>query len=315
MSSLDSDATYADSSSEDRRPTASSSSRKRKSRPAPSTSRPFGAPAKRSRKGRARAEASDPTDRLTTATHQAEHSSAGRSYLSTRPDPTERNLVPPLTTLALDKFAKQFRQVAKKLSPLGRSSDPEARLWEEGIQRLPPHLSERLLSTILSHDATQLTPEQVATLFFHSTTTSLNFSTTSVVPSFLINRLSNCPNLRRLDLRNQVGLKSRDLAPALKGLPLLEELLVPGCVNINDTVLQALSSATEDRLRVVNLNLTAVTTRGLISLLARCKNLEVLKLGSINGLVSIACSLRSSQALRLDHLSHAERRRGCSTSR
>ncbi|KPV72193.1 uncharacterized protein RHOBADRAFT_56015 [Rhodotorula graminis WP1] len=46
----------------------------------------------------------------------------------------------------------------------------------------------------------------------------------------------------------------------------------------------ALSKTSEDRLKVVNLSLCAVTIKGLTSVFARCKNLEVLKLANVQSL-------------------------------
>ena len=85
-----------------------------------------------------------------------------------------------------------------------------------------------------------------------------------------------------------ITLGDQPLAKVLPALTLLEKINLRGCTKVGDASVIALSKATESRLKVANLSLTAVTIKGLISLLARCSALEVLKLANISGLVSLS---------------------------
>jgi hypothetical protein len=60
-----------------------------------------------------------------------------------------------------------------------------------------------------------------------------------------------------------------------------------GCTSVGDETLIALarSAGKNGNLKILNLNYTAITVKGLKSLFARCKSLEVLKLANVNGLV------------------------------
>lgn len=127
----------------------------------------------------------------------------------------------------------------------------------------------------------------LATLFLHSNTTSLSLSTLSA-PALLLSRLPACTNLIELDLSTLTTLGDAQLAKVLPSLPLLETINLRGCTKVGDASVIALSKATESRLKVANLSLTAVSVKGLISLLARCSTLEVLKLANVSGLVSRA---------------------------
>lgn len=69
--------------------------------------------------------------------------------------------------------------------------------------------------------------------------------------------------------------------PKLGGL---RRIVLRGCTKVGDASIIALSVATGPRLKDVNLSMTAVTIKGLTSLLARCSALEVLKLANVQGL-------------------------------
>lgn len=125
----------------------------------------------------------------------------------------------------------------------------------------------------------------IAMLFFHPNATRLSLSGMAA-PMLLVSRIPHCTGLTELDLSGHVALRDPMLAKVVAQLPTLEVVNLKGCTKIGDQTLVALSKASEDRLRVVNLSLTAVTIKGLTSLLARCKNLEVLKLANVQGLVS-----------------------------
>ena len=107
--------------------------------------------------------------------------------------------------------------------------------------------------------------------------------------SLLLDSLRHCTALRYLNLVGQSNLKDETLAKLLGELFQLEEVILKGCTSVGDASVRAMARASglKGILRVVNLNLTAVTVAGLKSLFARCKTLEVLKLANVNGLVSV----------------------------
>lgn len=105
----------------------------------------------------------------------------------------------------------------------------------------------------------------------------------------LMDALGYCSHLTYLNLSGQMKLEDETLARLLASLGELEEVIVKGCTEVGDRSVLALANKAGKRqaLKVLNLNYTAVTVKGLRGLLARCKSLEVLKLASVNGLVSI----------------------------
>ncbi|TNY18825.1 hypothetical protein DMC30DRAFT_342156, partial [Rhodotorula diobovata] len=162
----------------------------------------------------------------------------------------------------------------------------------EFIQSLPSELSNRLLRLVLeqtthaSFDAPGdpgVSVLAVAALFFHPNTTVLSLSGLNA-PAILVARIPQCAALVDLDLRSHASLSDKNLANILAKLPSLQRLNVKGCTKVGDSALIALSKASEERLKVVNLSLTAVSIKGLTSVLARCKNLEVLKLANVQAL-------------------------------
>lgn len=106
--------------------------------------------------------------------------------------------------------------------------------------------------------------------------------------SNLLTSLARCTTLRSLSLAGQANLQDTACAELVKHLAQLEELSLKGCTEVGDQTVIALArqSGKNGVLRVLNLNYTAVTVRGLKSFFARCKTLEVLKLANVNGLVS-----------------------------
>lgn len=129
----------------------------------------------------------------------------------------------------------------------------------------------------------------------------------------LMTALSSCTSLRLLNLSGQAKLEDTVLASLFESTPHLEEVILRGCIDVGDKSLVALSrtAGAKQNLKTLNLNFAAVTVKGLKSLISRCKSLQVLKLGSINGLVSfslLACSVPSS--LRI-----TDRRCHCSPAR
>lgn len=106
--------------------------------------------------------------------------------------------------------------------------------------------------------------------------------------SHLFAALGQCGSLRSLILSGQASLEDRVCVSMAKDLALLEEINLKGCTSVGDETVTALArgAGRHGNLKIVNLNYTAVTVKGLKSLFARCKTLEVLKLANINGLVS-----------------------------
>ena len=250
--------------------------------------------------------------RLAQAQALAERAGGGASYLAVRP---VRHGVRSLRETSLQVAARGLYesvrvardQPAAKPSR-GNSSranigwDPErdsgtiedARHLRTFIQNLPVDVANRLMRLVL--DMTTLTSfddpsdpgvsvMSIAMLFFHPNTTRLSLSGMAA-PMLLVSRIPHCTGLTELDLSGHVALRDPILAKVVAQLPTLEIVNLKGCTKVGDQTLVGLAKASEDRLRAVNLSLTAVTIKGLTSLLARCKNLEVLKLANVQGLVS-----------------------------
>lgn len=104
----------------------------------------------------------------------------------------------------------------------------------------------------------------------------------------LLSSLAHCTSLKSLNLSGQLKLQDSLAASLVKELPNLEEVNIKGCTEVGDeTIVQlARNAGLNGKLKSLNLNYTAVTVKGLKGLFSRCKTLEVLKLASMNGLVS-----------------------------
>lgn len=183
------------------------------------------------------------------------------------------------------------------------------------IRTLPVEIANRLLRLVLDLTTNTSFDEptdpgvsvmSIAMLFFHPNTTRLSLSGMAA-PALLVSRIPQCTALAHLDLSGHVALRDPILAKVIAQLPTLESINLKGCTKIGDQTLVALSKASEDRLRVVNLSLTAVSIKGLTSLLARCKNLEVLKLANVQGLVSFPCSPHNAPTANPGHSDQNER--------
>jgi hypothetical protein len=166
----------------------------------------------------------------------------------------------------------------------------------EYLRTLPVEVTNRLLRLLLDHAAagTDDVGDQgvgvlaIAALFFHPNTTRLSLSAASLTAPFvLISRIPQCSALVDLDLAFHTSVTDKVLAKVLSELPQLEKLNLKGATKVGDASVIATSKAAESRLKSINLSLTAVTIKGLTSLLARCSNLEVLKLASVPLLVRL----------------------------
>lgn len=243
--------------------------------------------------------------RLAQAQALAERAGGGASYLAVRP---VRQGVKSLKETSLRVAAKGLYESVrmpphqKQATPshnVGWDPDRDPERSEEAqhlrtfIRTLPVEIANRLLRLVL--DLTTGTSFDdpadpgvavlsLAMLFFHPNTTRLSLSGMAA-PTLLVSRIPQCTALAELDLSGHVALRDPILAKVVAQLPTLEVINLKGCTKIGDQTLVALSKASEDRLRVVNLSLTAVSIKGLTSLLARCKDLEVLKLANVQGLV------------------------------
>ncbi|GAA5987423.1 hypothetical protein JCM11641_002286 [Rhodosporidiobolus odoratus] len=244
------------------------------------------------------------TSRLVQAAVLAERAGGGASYLSVRSTRVGVQSLREISTRVAARGifegvrlpGKDVKDKAgkKESSAVGwdPSRDPEKgeetqrlRLFIEG---LPVEVVDRLLGLVLEHVAHGMDDAQdpgvsvlaVARLFFHPTLTRLSLSSLTA-PAVLISRIPQCTALAHLDLAFQTGLKDAALAKVLGLLPSLEQVNLKGSTKVGDAALVALSKATEERLKSVNLSLTAVSVKGLTSLLARCSHLEVLKLASV----------------------------------
>lgn len=244
----------------------------------------------------------DDTSRLIAAHHQAEHAGQGQGYLSRRPDPFQGR-VPSLSDYSLRVSAEVLyatlklppKPVGGSVSQVGwdkeRRQDDEGRIQmgalREFVRGLPSSLANRLLSLTLQLSSQADEPISVlalSTLFLQPNTTALSFSGTSL-PVVLLSAIPSCTALTSLDLANTSTLTDAAMAKVLLSLSRLEKLNLRGCTKVGNASVIALSKATEDRLREVNLSMCAVSVKGLVSLLARCSRLEVLKLANMTALV------------------------------
>ncbi|GAA6056883.1 hypothetical protein JCM3770_005127 [Rhodotorula araucariae] len=247
---------------------------------------------------------SDLSSRHQQAQLLAEHAGGGASYLSTR---SQRVGVRSLKETALlvagsglyEMVRMRVRDGGGAPSNVGWDPDrdparaDETRHLREFLQTLPVELANRLLRLVLDQttqagfDAPASDPGvsvlAVAALFFHPNLTALSLSGMNA-PAILVARIPQCSALADLDLRSHASLSDKNLAKVLAQLPTLERINLKGCTKVGDAAMVALSKASEDRLKVANLSLTAVSIKGLTSLLARCKNLEVLKLANVQAL-------------------------------
>lgn len=251
---------------------------------------------------------SDNSPRIVQAQALAERAGGGASYLATRP---EKRGVRSLRETALQVAAKGLYQTVRlpskeagenragTTSNVGWNPDRDPALAEENkqlrhfIETLPVDVANRLLRLVLDHASESsfdgpsdpgVAVLSLATLFFHPATTRVSLAGLAA-PVVLVARLPQCTSLTDLDLSGHIELRDAPLAKILAQLPKLERINLKGCTKVGDASMIALSKATEDRLKVVNLSLTAVTIKGLTSLLARCRNIEVLKLANVAGLV------------------------------
>ncbi|GAA5892302.1 hypothetical protein JCM5296_003230 [Sporobolomyces johnsonii] len=252
--------------------------------------------------------AADDTARMIAAHHLAEHAGGGGSYLAVR---SLRTAVRSLRETSLEVAARGLYE-AIRLQPKPTGGGGQAgggRMWagwdtdrdpasarevrdlSEYVQSLPEDLANRLLGMVLDFSSQALeSPNDpgvsvlaIAALFFHPNTTRLSLSSLSA-PAVLISRIPQCTALVDLNLSSLPSLKDAVLSKVLAQLPTLEKIDLKGCTKIGDSSMIALSKATEHRLKVANLSLTAVTIKGLTSLLARCSQLEVLKLATVAAL-------------------------------
>ncbi|CEQ40592.1 SPOSA6832_02219, partial [Sporobolomyces salmonicolor] len=252
--------------------------------------------------------AADDTARMIAAHHLAEHAGGGGSYLAVR---SLRTVARSLRETSLEVAAKGlYEAIRLQPKPAGGGGqagggrtwagwdtdrDPasarEVRDLSEYVQSLPEDLANRLLGRVLDFSSQALeSPNDpgvsvlaIAALFFHPNTTRLSLSALSA-PAVLISRLPQCTGLVDLNLSSLPSLKDTLLSKVLAQLPTLEKVNLKGCTKVGDASLIALSKATEHRLKVANLSLTAVTVKGLTSVLARCSQLEVLKLAAVAAL-------------------------------
>ncbi|KAM0789016.1 hypothetical protein ACM66B_003082 [Microbotryomycetes sp. NB124-2] len=245
----------------------------------------------------------------------AEHAGGGESYLSRRVIKAGARggggdgAVRPLGEIALDVCAKGLVELLK-MPPKSEESkaavnrvgwdlerrDPtanaEADDVREYIKSMPETVCNRLFAKVMdlsgqavesSTDAGGISVMALVHMFMHDRTTKVSL-TNVAVPSLLLLRIPQCTNLVELDLSSHLSLTDSTLAKVVSSLRLLEKLVVRGCTKVGDGAVVALSKATESRLKHVNLSVTAVTVKGLTSLLARCARLEALKLANVQNL-------------------------------
>jgi hypothetical protein len=286
-------------------------------RTASSTSR--SCPSKRLRLGGIGAydEAKDGSARLVQAGLLAERAGSGQGYLSFRAPPPRVSSLREISVQVAAKGLYESVKIAPKAAPgkgktkanlVGwnpdRTLEKAAETKDLGayLETLPPEVNNRLLRLVLDHAALGVEDVgdqgvgvlSVAVLFFHSNLTRLSLSAATLTsPNVLISRIPQCTALVDLDLAFHTSVTDKVLAKVLSQLPQLEKLNLKGCTKIGDESVIATSKAAEGRLKSINLSLTAVTVKGLTSLLARCSGLEVLKLASVAHLVRLDLSAHS----------------------
>lgn len=248
----------------------------------------------------------DDTGRLEVAALYSERAAntGASSYLSIREaDPeSTRGKVPSLAISCIKLAAAHFTDLLLDKTT-GELRKDDATEQAELVRFLPPKLSERLLHEVFRAErpaaGVETAPIAVSALsglFLNSDSpSSLSLPPFYNAPGALMASLDRCHALRSLILPNQQELLDYQLAPLLARLPNLEELNVKGCIKVGDQSVIAFSkkpgslknstAAGNDNVKILNLNLTAVTVSGLKSIIARCRNLQVLKLSHVNGLV------------------------------
>lgn len=175
------------------------------------------------------------------------------------------------------------------------------------VEGLPSIVANRLLDKVLRLSAKRLGLSKeddpavsilsLAGVFLHPNATSLSLSSLSA-PALLLSKIPNCTALTNLDLSGHTSLADGPLAKILAELPVLQTLNLRGCIKAGNQSVMAISKAAESRLLNINLSLTAVTIKGLASLLARCSRLEVLKIANVGGLVSLPYWIRRAVLMR-----------------
>lgn len=248
--------------------------------------------------------AADGSERLLVAQHLAENSGQGHDSLSTRINPNDPP--PSLVTCALSAAAQAILEVMKmptrepgevvvERNQFGwntsreKSKGSEIDSVKKWLVEIPLELSERLSTALMRlvsssvGGPTEFSGRSLASILLTPATKSLSLA--SISPdAFLLSKIPDCHSLASLDLSSNPRLSDATLAKVLAQLPTLEKVNLRECIKIGDLSCIALSKASERRLRVVNLSLSAVTIKGLTALFARCQSLEVLKLASVSGL-------------------------------
>lgn len=88
--------------------------------------------------------------------------------------------------------------------------------------------------------------------------------------------------IKQLNMSNNMNLKGYLLTDIIRLFPLLESVYLAGCLHIGDDAFEAIAAWTGDRLKELNAVSTKISSVGLKSITACCRNLVSLKLGTAN---------------------------------
>lgn len=195
----------------------------------------------------------DYSDQSIILQHNAEQSGRGDGYLSTRKLPrrglrTLREIATRASAVGiLDRLYKdQITTVELNDSETSRINNlvgwttdrnekgtaKELIALGQYIQNLPSLLSARLLLLVLENRRTdrEIAVSTLTTLFFHSTTLSLDLSSFSA-PAVLLPKLSHCTALTELSLGSTL-IPDLTLSKAIAQLPYLAKLNCRGCAKV-----------------------------------------------------------------------------------
>ena len=220
----------------------------------------------------------------------SEHVGGQSAYLSQRQDPAQAGLIPSLTSTAIRRLADLFVPLFVNAGTAELKQSEEIDLQKERLRLLPPHLSSRLLAAVFENIPSSPAGQAALSLiphFISDTTDSFimpaSVSSHFAVSPLLLASLRSATSMSHLNLSSQRKLTDSQLAGLLPHLPNLQTLCLRGCTEIGDKSLLALANAKHDadKLSYLNLNFTAATWKGLAKVMARYRNLEVLKLAAV----------------------------------
>lgn len=178
----------------------------------------------------------------------------------------------------------------------GEAASAEHRALRDSVASLPEDVRNRLLDLImLRYTAREEDPRfngrdlregAFQQIWLQEGTTALRLAFGASVPRTVLSRVPDCTRLRAIDLSNHAKLQDGVAADLFDKLACLEKVNLRQCLLVGDKTSTAIARAAGPTMKDINLSFTAVGTKGLTHILAKCPNLEVLKAASVSHLVS-----------------------------